>query len=940
MAMQALPAQPPPPAPPPRRLLIPKAPVLVMDGHRICALTTDGELKYLTPDQARKLLSTHIPVVCHAASLAKFLRVDRVIAYDVLELFAFVHPGVFCVPTPGGIAAAMHLLEPVSAEDRCLSLRDSIRHLLTDLTAPMRKEASDPAALAAMMGMTGQANDGAEQPEGWLWAPSVLAALGRTETPPGRGEIRTALKIWEKLPEWAQHAPEPPAGHLPVTPEEAEERLHRLRARQKKEDRPAQKEYSHALTHAFSPCDAPGEPRIVLAEAGTGVGKTLGYLAPATLWAEKNGGAVWVSTYTRNLQRQAAEELKGLYDDPITQSRKVVTRKGRDNYLCLLNLEDATQSPTLHTSAPNAIALGLMLRWVALTGEGDLGGSDFPGWLPGLLGWHRVHSLADRRGECIYSACPHFNRCFIEKSLRKAARADIVIANHALVMHQLALGGEDDALPGRFVFDEGHHLFDAADGVFSGALTGGETAELRRWILGVESDRKSRARGLKRRLEEIIADDDAAKAALDLALEAARGLPGPQWRQRLAEESPKGVTENFLLLCRQQVYARNKDLKGFYALETATQPVIPGLADAAYALSLRLRDLQRPLRSLAALLRKKLVEEAEDLETTARERLRYTAEALTRRAENVVGGWLAMLESLLSKAPEGVIDWLEITRIEGRDDDGGLFRAALDPAALFAAALKPHVQGAVVTSATLRDRTPEDAEGWASPLARTGVAHLTEKPELFSAPSPFDYARQTRILVVKDVRKENPDEVAAAYRALFLASGGGALGIFTAVQRLRAVQERLQQALEENGIPLYAQHVDPLDTATLIDIFRAEENACLLGTDATRDGIDVPGRSLRLAVYDRVPWPRPTLLHKARRAHFGKNYDDMLARFRLKQAFGRLIRTATDKGIFVMLDAALPTRLTTAFPAGIAIERIGLKEAVDITRAFLKQDQN
>ena len=121
------------------------------------------------------------------------------------------------------------------------------------------------------------------------------------------------------------------------------------------------------------------------------------------------------------------------------------------------------------------------------------------------------------------------------------------------------------------------------------------------------------------------------------------------------------------------------------------------------------------------------------------------------------------------------------------------------------------------------------------------------------------------------MRRNDADQVAAAYRELFLASGGGALGLFTAIARLRAVYGRIAAALEEAGLPLYGQHVDNLDTATLVDIFRAEEDACLLGTDAVRDGVDVPGRSLRLIVFDRVPWPRPDLLHRARRDVFGGN---------------------------------------------------------------------
>ena len=129
-----------------------------------------------------------------------------------------------------------------------------------------------------------------------------------------------------------------------------------------------------------------------------------------------------------------------------------------------------------------------------------------------------------------------------------------------------------------------------------------------------------------------------------------------------------------------------------------------------------------------------------------------------------------------------------------------------------------------------------------------------------------------------------------------------------------------------------------MDTGTLIDIFREDENACLLGTDAIRDGVDVPGNSLRLLVFDRVPWPRPNILHKARRESFGhRQYDDMLTRLKLKQAFGRLIRRATDKGVFVMLDSGMPSRLHGAFPEGTPIERLGLKQACENIQDFLKQ---
>ncbi|MBV9735023.1 MAG: ATP-dependent DNA helicase, partial [Acidisphaera sp.] len=205
--------------------------------------------------------------------------------------------------------------------------------------------------------------------------------------------------------------------------------------------------------------------------------------------------------------------------------------------------------------------------------------------------------------------------------------------------------------------------------------------------------------------------------------------------------------------------------------------------------------------------------------------------------------------------------------------------------------------------------------------------------------SPFDYAAQTRAFIVTDLALGSLDALAAAYRALFLAAGGGALGLFTAIRRLQAVHARIAPELEAAGIMLLGQHVDAMDNATLVDVFRTEEESCLLGTDAMRDGVDVPGRALRLVVFEKVPWPRPDILPRERRAHLAAgaagDFDDRIARLRLRQAFGRLIRQASDRGVFVLLDRRMPSRLLAAFPPGVAPARVGLAEAVRQTRAFL-----
>jgi ATP-dependent DNA helicase DinG len=179
------------------------------------------------------------------------------------------------------------------------------------------------------------------------------------------------------------------------------------------------------------------------------------------------------------------------------------------------------------------------------------------------------------------------------------------------------------------------------------------------------------------------------------------------------------------------------------------------------------------------------------------------------------------------------------------------------------------------------------------------------------------------------VKRGDTAALAGAYARLIEAADGGALGLFTAIQRLRAVHARIADRLARGRLPLYAQHVDPIDTGTLVDIFRDDPRASLLGTDALRDGVDVPGDSLRLVIMEGVPWPRPTTLHGVRRAAGGgAGYDDRIVRARLAQAFGRLIRRADDRGSFVLLSAATPSRLLDAFPPGVRIERVTLDQAV------------
>jgi len=898
------------------RVLVPRAPALVAGFRETVWLSPDGEIEALSAEEARSRLKTETAMVCHARATARRLDIAGFAALDILELFAFVRPARFCVPTPRGVAAALGLSEPDSMAASCVALTTAARALLQELG-----QETDPNARAIA--------EAAER-AGWGWGPVVLAAL-----PPSDQRRSVGLRAWQALDEWQERAPPPPAGNLPVSADEARQRLAELLG-EDAEARPQQAQYAAAIADAFLPREHPDRPQAVLAEAGTGVGKTLGYIAPASLWAERNQGTVWISTYTRNLQSQIAAELDRLYPEPAQKRRRIVVRKGRENFLCLLNYEDAVRA-TLARAQPSA-PLALIARWILATESGDLVAGDFPGWLAELIGGFRINALADRRGECVHSACQHFRKCFVEKNVRAARHARLVVANHALVMAQAALGGLDDGtVPSRYVFDEGHHLLEAADSAFSVRLSGREGRELRRWILGAEATR-SRARGLQRRIGDLIEADEDGNKLLVEALVAARTLPADGWHQRIAEGGPLPGFESFLALVRRQVLARATGMDAGYGLEAEARPPVDGLVDAATRLAEGLDRLVTALGRLAALLRKQLEDSENPPDATTRQRLDAAIRGIERRADNQLGAWSRLLRDLAEPAEPATVEWLALERFEGNEIDIALNRNWVDPGIPFVQFVAQPAHGIVVTSATLTDGEADLALAWSLAEAASGLRHLTASPRAARIASPFDYATQTRILVVNDIPRDDVGQVAAGFAALMQASKGGALGLFTAISRLKAVHERIAPVLEGNGLLLLAQHVDAMAPATLVDIFRAEENSCLLGTDAIRDGVDVPGRALRLIVFDRVPWPRPDILHRARKPVFGgANYEDHIARLRLRQAYGRLIRRADDRGVFVVLDRQLPSRLLAAFPDGVPVSRVPLSEAVEMTAAFLDE---
>ena len=857
----------------------------------------NGEMREASRGEAIGRAAETPHIILNAPLVGQRLGYPELSGLDLLELFAFIHPARFAVPTAAGMSRTLGLEPPASEAEAAAALKRIAETLLDVLADPEWREREGAWTANATLHRLG-----------WAWAPLIGARLERPEG----GE----RMLFSRLKQWDEAADRPPPRTIRVDPAEARRKLDALTGRA--EAREGQRAMAEAVTQVFAPKRAKGAPNMLLAEAGTGIGKTLAYLAPAALWAEQAGGTVWVSTFTKALQRQLDAEGPKLFADSQERARRIVVRKGRENYLCLLNLEDALQGAF---SGRAAIFAQLVGRWAAFSKDGDMVGGDLPGWLPSLFRRAGATALTDRRGECVYAGCPHYRRCFIERAERASREADIVIANHALVMVNAARARED--APGRILFDEGHHLFDAADSTFAVVFGGQEAIELRRWIIGPEGRSRGRRRGLAARLMDVASYDEEGAQALEAAIDAVKSLPSDGWLQRLVEGSPFGPVEALLGEVRGMVYARAKAQEAGYGLETELAEPDGALVAQAAAAMQSLEALHKPLAALARRLEAVLEDSPDWLDAQARARVDGAIRGLAWRRETL-SAWIALLARIGGEGDPEFVDWLAVERIDGRELDVAIHRRWLDPTRPLAAAVLAPADGVLVTSATLRG-----GEDWPAADARTGARHLPDPAAHFEAESPFDYAACSEVLIVTDVKQGDTAALAGAYGRLIEAARGGTLGLFTAIQRLKAVHARIADRLARGGLPLLAQHVDPIDAGTLVDIFRDDPRASLLGTDALRDGVDVPGESLRLVVMERVPWSRPTVLHAARRmAGGGSAYDDRVVRARLAQAFGRLIRRQGDCGVFVILSAAMPSRLLAAFPPGVPIRRVPLDVAI------------
>jgi len=653
------------------------------------------------------------------------------------------------------------------------------------------------------------------------------------------------------------------------------------------EDRPSQRDMAAYIADAYN------DGGVVLLEAGTGVGKSFAYLVPALAWARANGERTVVSTNTINLQEQLVGKDLPLLRDALATGDHIPSfalLKGWRNYLCLARLHHAASAQRSLLEPDQYDELEALAAWAARTADGTL--ADLP-VMPSPEVWDEVSAEPDL---CPRLECPHFDACFLFKARRRAAEADVVVVNHHLLAADLAVRRSSNnwqeaaVLPpyDRLILDEAHHLEDVAANHLGAQVT---SRGIRRLMGRLERNGK----GLLPALAFELSRSPAPGAGAGLALLRDRLLP--------ALADARRATDGLILRLHSRL---EKVPGGMLRLtdEFAADPIWEeGLA----------WDLDATLGAFRA-IRDGIESLAEPLAGEPSERGAQLVQELwgvVRRLEGLSDGLCQALRPAGGGPP--TVRWLQRTGPRGQQI--ALAAVPLDLAPLLRELIFDRVKTVALTSATL-------AAGGAFDFLESRVG-LAREPNPVTVrailPSPFDYPAQCLFGIPDDLPDPREDEAAHGMAVvqvvhdLAWASDGGMFVLFTSHGALRRAAVELRGTLGERW-PILVQGEAPRDT--LLRRFRELGRAILLGTDSFWEGVDVPGRALRVLVLTKLPFKVPseplTAARLERLAEQGAdgfmNYLLPHAALKLKQGFGRLIRTRADVGVVVLLDKRVLTK--------------------------------
>ena len=637
------------------------------------------------------------------------------------------------------------------------------------------------------------------------------------------------------------------------------------------EARAEQAEMAEAVAQAFGSSGA--EPRHLLVEGGTGIGKSVAYLLPAVLFALRNNVRVVVSTNTINLQEQLVgkdipdllEVLRGAPGVDVANFR-YAQMKGKANYLCLRRWEAAANGDT--ASADDARTMAKTLAWLRETRTGDraelrLSGAE-------LFSWDRMSASG-------FAMCTGAREgaCFYRHARDEATSAHLLVVNHSLLLSNLQVGGS--LLPDYdyLIVDEAHNLEAEATRQFGFRVSQATVENLVERLGGVIHGFGTvvRASALEEsRKESAELRRDEAQTPLyrvrDEWAQLTAGLAQFTAEQRESDEGEIRIT------------SAERAQPAWSALDIAWDGFERSAAEASERADALLREMEGLPPETAPVL--------EQLKGELTEWLADQKEARQR------------IRSFVSEPDADTVYWV------GRGDNISLNGAPLDVAPRLREELFAPKPTVVLTSATLTV-----AGGFGHVRTRLGV----EEPGEVCLGSPFDYRNAALLCLPTDVPEPNDpryaDAVASVLERLAQVAEGRTMALFTSHFAVRTTAAKLRRALPRRGIGVLAQGVDGTPQQ-LLARFRAQRSAVLLGTASFWEGVDVGNETLKVLVVARLPFNVPTEpIFAARSGQYERPFMEYAvpqAVLRFRQGFGRLIRSKGDRGVAVVLDSRITSK--------------------------------
>lgn len=641
------------------------------------------------------------------------------------------------------------------------------------------------------------------------------------------------------------------------------------------EHRPQQVEMLRAVCQAFN------DGRHLAIEAATGVGKSLAYLLPAMVFARTNRDRVLISTHTINLQEQ-------LYTKDIPQlaralgiEPRVALLKGRNNYLCPARLQSLVDRQSL--LAEQALALAKILVWIPNTATGDRA-ELFLNTASERGVWQQVCSdLAWCNGEtCRYR---QQGRCFFQQARQTAQQAEVVIVNHSLLAMDACL--EAGSLPeyDHLIVDEAHHFQAACTNALRLELTFSQFHDVLGDVLSEERGNDSGALAVIRHalqrmrqragraledcdrlseaLEALTSHIDAAASSLELCAERLLGSTG------------RSYTQQRRITARERATAEWSRLVECWTAAAKAASVVAGL----------LEEIRRQAVGLG-------------LEEDLAEPLQVAA-ANARQLRELV----ATFGEVIATPAEAYVYWLSARDV---GEAVALNRAPISVAESLGELLFSQKRTVVLTSATLTTAGSFDYF-----LQQVGL----DSARTVTVGSPFDFRSSTLVCIARDVPEpRHPGHQKAIEEAILRlarATGGRLMALFTSYSQLKQTTRSLSRPLEEENILLYSQS-EGGSRNQLLEGFKSADRAVLLGTRSFWEGVDVPGDALQCLVMAKLPFMVPDdPIVAARSEQYADPFNQYLlpeAILTFRQGFGRLIRTQTDRGAFVVLDSRVRTK--------------------------------